>query len=194
MCGENEPALRWEQGPEGSSPRVRGKRVAAEGCCSPRGLIPACAGKTKAIGVPYVWGGAHPRVCGENSQQSGANRRQRGSSPRVRGKPTLIVTRSNQVGLIPACAGKTRNLRSATSCQQAHPRVCGENVANKRTAPMCSGSSPRVRGKQLDSGFGFGPGRLIPACAGKTARGIPFRQPGPAHPRVCGENSICFLA
>ena len=50
------------------------------------------------------------------------------------------------------------------------------------------GSSPRVRGKhRIRLLFGGGQ-RLIPACAGKTALSQATHGPGPAHPRVCGEN------
>ena len=50
------------------------------------------------------------------------------------------------------------------------------------------GSSPRVRGKQNVSGGESLAGRLIPACAGKTARGADKLPIDGAHPRVCGEN------
>ena len=34
----------------------------------------------------------------------------------------------------------------------------------------------------------FGPGRLIPACAGKTTQALEHTHVCQAHPRVCGEN------
>ena len=52
------------------------------------------------------------------------------------------------------------------------------------------GSSPRVRGKPLEQRRAALAAGLIPACAGKTARGSRARSSGAAHPRVCGENKL----
>ena len=154
------------------------------------GLIPACAGKTpygKRLIAPR---GAHPRVCGENSIRSERLDRQTGSSPRVRGKLTGEGFIQGLNRLIPACAGKTRALGKVRSAAKAHPRVCGENRLGKITMPYEEGSSPRVRGKPVFRGSLRAGYRLIPACAGKTSRGNGCRARRPAHPRVCGENSI----
>ena len=91
MCGENDcsrsPAI-WMAG---SSPRVRGKRMAPGGFTIDHGLIPACAGKT-AIEIPmFAEAAAHPRVCGENLFVSNITNRCMGSSPRVRGKLLVFV-------------------------------------------------------------------------------------------------------
>ena len=51
---------------------------------------------------------AHPRVCGENWAFLLLPLRMFGSSPRVRGKLRVFVGDTLRVGLIPACAGKTR--------------------------------------------------------------------------------------
>ena len=130
---------------------------------------------------------AHPRACGENYKNLTLVELEEGSSPRVRGKRPGVGD--------PAPGG-------------AHPRVCGEN----RSAPLdnapSTGSSPRVRGKPIGStgqrsldGLipacagktrccvrGVGVPRLIPARAGKTARGAAPSRSGGAHPRACGEN------
>ena len=60
--------------PEGSSPRVRGKRFDKLAEAAGNRLIPACAGKTWAIGAVPDFAGAHPRVCGENVVTEGAAR------------------------------------------------------------------------------------------------------------------------
>ena len=151
---------------------------------------------------------AHPRVCGENQDENILNLTQAGSSPRVRGKRSSArLSRSNS-GLIPACAGKTRRIQVRARSNRAHPRVCGENHPYVRPGSEETGSSPRVRGKQAIPGFpgrlrGSSPRvrgklsarrtrpctfRLIPACAGKTARSRLSSSSIPAHPRVCGEN------
>ena len=105
-----------------------------------------------------------------------------GSSPRVRGKPVQVRPQVADGRLIPACAGKTRPSATLSPRSPAHPRVCGENAAGAQ------GSSPRVRGKLRPDHHARRRGRLIPACAGKTAcvrHDVPFHT---AHPRVCGEN------
>ena len=75
----------------------------------------------------------------------------------------------------------------------AHPRVCGENRTSPRATPRPSGSSPRVRGKLVHHLEDRAPGRLIPACAGKTRPRAGNHPATPAHPRVCGENSRAAL-
>ena len=69
-CGENGPELPRRGGPEGSSPRVRGKRTASP--------------------APSRTPEAHPRACGENEAQRTIAELSDGSSPRVRGKPLAL--------------------------------------------------------------------------------------------------------
>ena len=112
-----------------------------------------------------------------------------GSSPRVRGKPAENLVSPLMGRLIPACAGKTMPCRRTTFGSGAHPRVCGENKGTGPASQRALGSSPRVRGKQLAKALEPHAGRLIPACAGKTACKRHCRTRFKAHPRVCGENS-----
>ena len=51
---------------------------------------------------------AHPRVCGENYPLLRPYMSVFGSSPRVRGKLLGVVIDRDELGLIPACAGKTQ--------------------------------------------------------------------------------------
>ena len=111
-----------------------------------------------------------------------------GSSPRARGKRGGFSLGFQRLGLIPACAGKTRQAQPPPRPPTAHPRVCGENSAGPVEEGEDLGSSPRVRGKQLDRLARRGLTRLIPACAGKTAPRFAGRRDEWAHPRVCGEN------
>ena len=46
-------------------------------------------------------------MCGENDNQHQNSSVEVGSSPRVRGKLDALTKRVNDLGLIPACAGKT---------------------------------------------------------------------------------------
>ena len=111
-----------------------------------------------------------------------------GSSPRVRGKLQHRRRPPRNLGLIPACAGKTAGVAAGGPSHRAHPRVCGENAVKRGTLLPIRGSSPRVRGKPVRTRL-YGPQRgLIPACAGKTPS-HERKAPEPwAHPRVCGEN------
>ena len=102
VCGENPLFLSPRITTRGSSPRVRGKPRQAGKSFLIRGLIPACAGKTRASVIGVSFSGAHPRVCGENSLPSQAGLTCPGSSPRVRGKPTISSSgRSKTVVLMP---------------------------------------------------------------------------------------------
>ena len=107
VCGENMPCGNTRILEGGSSPRVRGKPHSGSEHNTRRGLIPACAGKTRSDLSSYsiVW--AHPRVCGENLQVSLDSFRGQGSSPRVRGKLASGRSTKTVTRLIPACAGKT---------------------------------------------------------------------------------------
>ena len=85
--GENGDGHDVAAGPEGSSPRGRGKRARVLARAAMGGLIPARAGKTLPKRATRTWLPAHPRAGGENPrshiEQSGTV----GSSPRGRGKP-----------------------------------------------------------------------------------------------------------
>ena len=147
VCGENGVASGRFEGPDGSSPRVRGKPVIAIVFSFRAGLIPACAGKTAAWWRAQQDGEAHPRVCGENKTRPAPTPRTLGSSPRVRGKRWRPRPCSCAWGLIPACAGKTFHVQRLRRRVAAHPRVCGENSADFTMRIRDGGSSPRVRGK-----------------------------------------------
>ena len=173
---------------EGSSPRVRGKHSSADAGPGGRGLIPARAGKTRAMPSARSHVGAHPRACGENPRPWSPRLWTFGSSPRVRGKPHMSKRDSAARRLIPARAGKTGGADGEGDGEGAHPRACGENRSMSRVACSMLGSSPRVRGKPKRPGAKRGALRLIPARAGKT-RGLPRdRRASAAHPRACGEN------
>ena len=192
VCGENSSKLVGMDVATGSPPRVRGKPVQATGPRRPRGLTPACAGKTPRFRAVRSKGTAHPRVCGENVVMSIEARREVGSPPRVRGKPPLARLGGLAGRLTPACAGKTAGTPTTCTRATAHPRVCGENAQVYNDILPNSGSPPRVRGKprrprryRIDWG-------LTPACAGKTPRAPRSPVTTSAHPRVCGENTGVF--
>ena len=107
VCGENDGSTSANRKVFGSSPRVRGKHGLDQGHRAQRGLIPACAGKTRAGAPIRASARAHPRVCGENLAGRRRNLLASGSSPRVRGKRAAPDGHTLASRLIPACAGKT---------------------------------------------------------------------------------------
>ena len=188
MCGENAHRSVCAFGYFGSSPRVRGKPAWATRAGVHSGLIPACAGKTIKTPTVTKLCRAHPRVCGENYDKVKAEFFAEGSSPRVRGKQPAGRQPPPGLGLITACAGKTRYGMDSQPLKRAHPRVCGENSFGLLAVAGVVGSSPRVRGKLIRTSCCCGRGGLIPACAGKTSSYAQTASGTRAHPRVCGEN------
>ena len=92
---------------EGSSPLTRGKLQPINLRDVAQGLIPAHAGKTRAICCPRRTAAAHPRSRGENYGTTGVPFCAMGSSPLTRGKQDDLVSGLSVERLIPAHAGKT---------------------------------------------------------------------------------------
>ena len=172
--------------PEGSSPRVRGRREGQIPLPVHVGLIPAGAGQTvferDPLGVPQ----AHPRGCGADEREVGCACCSEGSSPRVRGRRTELATRGQRPGLIPAGAGQTHSTASSVTACRAHPRGCGADLQLLQDVTADRGSSPRVRGRLARSRPSQCQCGLIPAGAGQTGRGSGTSGRRWAHPRGCG--------
>ena len=156
----------------------------------PSRLIPAHAGKTETARARSAAAPAHPRSRGENQVHAIRTQITAGSSPLTRGKQTARTEGQTQTGLIPAHAGKTSLTRSVSSTGSAHPRSRGENRRLRSGQSRELGSSPLTRGKPSEASGVHIVQRLIPAHAGKTARGSQARRPCWAHPRSRGENGI----
>ena len=174
----------------GSSPLTRGKPFIGVPAADPLGLIPAHAGKTNKCGACLSLTSAHPRSRGENLQACVLSEDRHGSSPLTRGKPVPVVVGVEQLGLIPAHAGKTIDAAPARLVSAAHPRSRGENRDIMREMPADHGSSPLTRGKPDVACVVSDPQRLIPAHAGKTSLSATGLDGVEAHPRSRGENSL----
>ena len=191
--GENPHKVEFDVPTNGSSPRGRGKRVALGSCVGGVGLIPARAGKTTNARMTRASPRAHPRAGGENDGGFAWRAGFPGSSPRGRGKLPLALSLNHAQRLIPARAGKTKQVTLWGCGLWAHPRAGGENCKKKWGYSREQGSSPRGRGKLTacePRHIWFG---LIPARAGKTqvlARAVSAVA---AHPRAGGENVLWFL-
>ncbi len=152
------------------------------------GLIPAHAGKTMAIDELEARVGAHPRSRGENRPKHWPVAAVMGSSPLTRGKQRIGLQSEEELGLIPAHAGKTLTRPLMVAGMGAHPRSRGENELERVPGQVVRGSSPLTRGKQYLRPHRGSRNGLIPAHAGKTSS---YKVPGfraGAHPRSRGEN------
>ena len=110
-CGENRLRGFSRVRAWGSSPRVRGKQTKEITMSNSTRLIPARAGKTRTPLHVVRYSKAHPRACGENLRLVAQSVAVIGSSPRVRGKLGTLDSADDELGLIPARAGKTRHPR-----------------------------------------------------------------------------------
>ena len=85
VCGEHSSDLMADCSMLGSSPRVRGTPKLENSGIFRVGIIPACAGNTRAQYTDMRMHGDHPRVCGEHDATDFQRTKAQGSSPRVRG-------------------------------------------------------------------------------------------------------------
>ena len=172
----------------GSSPLTRGKHSLRSGDRRAHRLIPAHAGKTRAIALYSCSSRAHPRSRGENAFSEIVGIEMSGSSPLTRGKHLQPVPRSPLPGLIPAHAGKTLISARSPFAARAHPRSRGENKDTRHASGTFQGSSPLTRGKPATHPANRSGAGLIPAHAGKTITATLFPWVRRAHPRSRGEN------
>ena len=175
----------------GSSPRARGARDPPPPGWLPTGIIPACAGSTAGRAVRGLATRDHPRVRGEHSQSVSRTSRRRGSSPRARGAPTRPAATYGVTGIIPACAGSTRERRVRRRVRRDHPRVRGEHARCPLLLSSSAGSSPRARGAPDRPDRVIDLLGIIPACAGSTGVVVRTRTLPGDHPRVRGEHRLC---
>ena len=145
-CGELTCVTSDARALSGSSPRMRGTPSLSALQPSVRRIIPAHAGNSIQITLPYPSLADHPRACGELSPRVMSSSPSGGSSPRMRG--TLLRQRNPQVlcRIIPAHAGNSRFLGLLVRVGLDHPRACGELDQQMDAISRFVGSSPRMRG------------------------------------------------
>ena len=113
------------------------------------GIIPAHAGLTRssASRSRRIWD--HPRACGAHCSLGIFSCSSEGSSPRMRGSPSQFSGGDDIVGIIPAHAGLTRDIRLHNLFARDHPRACGAHSSVPIDLTIWLGSSPRMRGSPL---------------------------------------------
>ena len=188
MCGEHSVIDCYDIWIPGSSPHVRGTQMFGIPVKSKLRIIPACAGNTCSPPSTRCRSRDHPRMCGEHSPAATAARCRSGSSPHVRGTPDKDDATVHCRGIIPACAGNTRNTVILAVVRGDHPRMCGEHLRLTSKSLRAGGSSPHVRGTHRPARRAMGSRGIIPACAGNTAHPRWASAPAWDHPRMCGEH------
>ncbi len=113
----------------------------------------------------------------------------RGSSPLARGGRDPLRRLEDQIGLIPARAGRTWHSRGSGFRPGAHPRSRGADRACGPAPCGTGGSSPLARGGRRARACGTRGGGLIPARAGRTSPPRWLRPHGQAHPRSRGADA-----
>ena len=209
MRGEHVRGVRGVGRRPGSSPHARGALSAASAVSTTTGIIPACAGSTRARSCRAAPSGDHPRMRGEHHSRFDALLLSLGSSPHARGAPRTRAwspasardhprmrgehrgagqARRRVAGIIPACAGSTESRASGWAHGRDHPRMRREHASWAQRTTGTEGSSPHARGAPNRSVWQRHDVGIIPACAGSTERPTLTPSGHQDHPRMRGEH------
>ena len=186
-CGERLRLGYAHSGEDGSSPRVRGTRVAFGVPRVSSRFIPARAGNARSNTTWTLQLTVHPRACGERAPQTIKDPWASGSSPRVRGTLGPKAHPAAGIRFIPARAGNASMSLLLVGGPAVHPRACGERVDQRARLLVPCGSSPRVRGTRTAASESAARWRFIPARAGNAISSAPPTSHPAVHPRACGE-------
>ena len=130
----------------GSSPLARGLRDGERGYSSPRRIIPARAGFTRAALNSKIIDQDHPRSRGVYGNRVRQTRFGQGSSPLARGLQGREEVDHIRVRIIPARAGFTHFFAPFSLYCADHPRSRGVYSPRTRSILKGIGSSPLARG------------------------------------------------
>ena len=128
MRGVYEAQCVREVGDDGSSPHARGLPHVAGAVRLGHGIIPACAGFTTGSCRPPPGPTDHPRMRGVYAPAVSVAGSLGGSSPHARGLHHGPPAGRGLVGIIPACAGFTRDAARGGADVRDHPRMRGVYV------------------------------------------------------------------
>ena len=91
------------------------------------GFTPAYAGKIYCFSRKYHERKVHPRIRGEDQQNTPRGKPPRGSPPHTRGRFGLVLVFVYVVGFTPAYAGKIGVSAHNKILLKVHPRIRGED-------------------------------------------------------------------
>ena len=172
----------------GSSPHARGAPTRQIESQLSGGIIPACAGSTRARSRRPSPSRDHPRMRGEHTSASRSAFVAQGSSPHARGAPGRHARCLHAGRIIPACAGSTTDCRNCLHFTEDHPRMRGEHPLRRGGGVRHWGSSPHARGAPRGAQVRQLRERIIPACAGSTIVSKSVTPTDQDHPRMRGEH------
>ena len=154
----------------GSSPHTRGAHRDSFHFALWVGIIPAYAGSTARSGSRSCRLRDHPRIRGEHFISWVLLAPFPGSSPHTRGALFIDQEGKTFLGIIPAYAGSTSNLRPLRFSDLDHPRIRGEHDRRSLRVSAMMGSSPHTRGARRSSMPPSSLTGIIPAYAGSTQK------------------------
>ena len=169
VCGADVAGLVDGDAAQGSSPRVRSGRGRRYVYGRRPGIISACAERTPRSSTRSPTAGDHLRVCGADSCLAVSVGFASGSSPRVRSGRASQSPASRPVGIISACAERTRRDHARLFRHLDHLRVCGADAVVYGLEGVRWGSSPRVRSGRRSFGYAKERTGIISACAERTS-------------------------
>ena len=172
----------------GSSPHSRGAHQLVVDVRPDPGIIPAFAGSTSRREPRAARTRDHPRIRGEHSRPGTSPCTRGGSSPHSRGARIDGYPRETSARIIPAFAGSTAAIPSASSSARDHPRIRGEHSTLVGVVARRPGSSPHSRGARRVGCRRYVHDGIIPAFAGSTLPRLLEDGLGQDHPRIRGEH------
>ncbi len=153
---------------DGLSPLARGTQSGPASTRHRSRFIPAGAGNTLQTTTVASPAAVYPRWRGEHTTRKKEPFAFGGLSPLARGTRESFTGRYIPCGFIPAGAGNTHWMVSATWLTPVYPRWRGEHFALVLSLPPIIGLSPLARGTHGLRQVVVSKRRFIPAGAGNT--------------------------
>ena len=186
-CGELRTASRPATTTTGSSPRLWGTPVLAEGEYRIDRFIPTPVGNSLDISGVSTKTEVHPHACGELRCSGSGKACRKGSSPRLWGTLVSACDRVFVYRFIPTPVGNSAPLYCLRASAQVHPHACGELRVLVKERRVESGSSPRLWGTRPDQSAGPVSRRFIPTPVGNSPHLFGGERGFAVHPHACGE-------
>ena len=172
----------------GSPPLARERPLYSFALACAGRITPACAGKTAVFRPPHPACQDHPRLRGKDSHGRLGLSISRGSPPLARERHYQDGSTGYDIGITPACAGKTLPFIAEGQKLQDHPRLRGKDSHLMDGARRETGSPPLARERPVHGPIGCQLLRITPACAGKTCQASPDMGNPEDHPRLRGKD------